>query len=93
MKMTVFIEHDLPCFETKPFGNSGKWRSDRWFLHGNMNYDLSDVEIGEHYVWFELRYKQGLIGTYYCYLYNWERLVKIIKTRKTKKKNLVESED
>jgi len=88
MKMHVFIEHDLPLWEIKPLKGTDKYLKQRWFLVGNLHYILSNVEITDFQVFFELRDKQGLIGSYVCFLDNWERLVKVNKTIKSRKKIL-----
>lgn len=92
MNMQVFIEHDLPCHELRPLRGTDKHLQHRWFLLGNLHYTLSNVEFTEFEIYFELRDKQGLIGSYVCFLDNWERLVKVIKTTKKRKKDLAVSE-
>ena len=76
-KMTVYFKYDLPCFEIRKMGKYPM--PFRWFLLGYMEYDLSNVEILEDRVYFELRDNQGLIGIYQVTLDNWERIVKIKK--------------
>ena len=89
--MEVFIEHDLPCYEIRPLKGTDKYLRTRWFLLGNLDYTLSNVEIFDFEIYFELRDEHGLIGRYVCLLDNWNRLVKVIKTTKNRKKTLVES--
>lgn len=88
--MKVFIEHDLPCFELKKLKN-GVYIKCRWFLMGNLHYELSNVEVSEGDVYFELRDEQGLIGKYLVLIDNWKRLVTI--KNKVKKKKVIDIVD